>query len=284
MTDKIETTVPQAMIRLRGSSYCGPRELTAARLRLAQARPKDRRALGVASGRIAIHRVMRPGDQVTLDSLHFAVPRRLGERLDSTWLVFELEDTRLEPGENERNRVGYAYVHSAREIFSRCPQAPEDARAFQLADSSALVGRFALVMLTTNWPSPQETRAELRLWANPPSRHTRLSKYDHFKGARPIGGVAVYPDGKAYDGAADQRTTLDNPATELLDSTLYLGSPDPTDAVYTALRIQRISQSGFWGRFDGSDGLAVSIDSTIRSLGHARGVFCAIRLADTEDS
>ena len=88
----------------------------------------------------------------------------------------------------------------------------------------------------------------------------------------------------SYDGAADQRTTPDNPAAELLDSTLYLGSPDPTDAVYTALRIQRISQSGFWGRFDGSDGLAVSIDSTIRSLGHAQGVFCAIRLSDTDDS
>jgi hypothetical protein len=105
---------------------------------------------------------------------------------------------------------------------------------------------------------------------------------------RPLPGSAPnrwrcrLPGREAYDGAADQRTTPDNPTTELLDSTLYLGSPDPTDAVYTALRIERISHSGFWGRFDGSDGLAVSIDSTIRSLGHARGVFCAIRLADTE--
>ena len=43
-----------------------------------------------------------------------------------------------------------------------CSQVPEDARSFQLADSTALVGRFVLVMLTTNWPSPRETQAELR--------------------------------------------------------------------------------------------------------------------------
>jgi hypothetical protein len=73
----------------------------------------------------------------------------------------------------ERARLDYARVRAGRDV-----------------------GRFALVMLTTNWPSPQETRAELRLWANPPSRHTRLSKYGHYQGARPIGGVVVYPDGK----------------------------------------------------------------------------------------
>jgi hypothetical protein len=79
MADKIQVTVPQAMIHLRDvSSYRGPRELTAIRLRLAHARPKDHWALGAASGRIAIRRVMRPGNQVTLDSLHFALPRPQG--------------------------------------------------------------------------------------------------------------------------------------------------------------------------------------------------------------
>jgi len=158
-----------------------------------------------------------------------------------------------------------------------CGEAPAEARRFQLADSMAMVGRFDLVMVTTNWPSYAATRAELRLWANPPSRHQHLSQFGHFKGARPIAGVAVYADGKPYAGAAEKGADPDSPATELLDSTLYLGSPDPMDAVYTALRIERISPAGFWGRFDSSDGFQITIDSTGQALPEAAGFFCATR-------
>jgi hypothetical protein len=101
------------------------------------------------------------------------------------------------------------------------------------------------------------------------------------KGARPIAGAAKYPDGKLYNGAPGERTSMEYPATELLDSTLYLGSPDPTDAIYTALRIERISREGFWGRFHISDGLQITVDSSGQRLPEAAGVFCAIRNSGT---
>jgi len=132
-------------------------------------------------------------------------------------------------------------------------------------------------MVTTNRDSLETTRAQLQLWANLPSRHKRLAQYGHFKGARPIAGVAVFADGKAYGGAAEESTRPEDPATELLDSTLYLGSPDPTDAIYTALRIHRISSEGFWGRFGTSDGFQITIDSSGQTLPEAKGFFCAIR-------
>jgi hypothetical protein len=160
-------------------------------------------------------------------------------------------------------------------------EAPPKARGFQLADSLALVGRFDLVMVTTNWPSRRITRAELQLWPNPPSRHQRLLQFGHFKGARPIAGAATYPDGRPYSGAPGEHTSMENPATELLDSTLYLGSPDPTDAIYTALRIEQISPEGFWGRFDSSDGFQMTIDSSGQRLPEAAGVFCAVRSSKT---
>jgi hypothetical protein len=162
-----------------------------------------------------------------------------------------------------------------------CQTAPADARPFQLADSLALVGRFDLVMVTTNRPSRQVARADLQLWSNPSSRQQRLVQIGYGKGARPIAGVAKYPDGRSWNGAADQYTTVDNPATELLDSTLYLGSPDPTDAIYTALHLERISSTGFWGRFDTSDGFQITFDSTGQRLPEAAGIFCAIRASET---
>ena len=162
-----------------------------------------------------------------------------------------------------------------------CPEATADARAFRLGDSLALVGRFDLVMVTTNWPSRRVARAELQLWPNPAVRQQSLGRIGHRKGARPIAGAARYPDGKPWAGAPDENTTVDNPATELLDSTLYLGSPDPTDANYTALHLERISSGGFWGSFDTSDGFEITIDSTGQRLPEAAGVYCAVRSAES---
>ena len=167
------------------------------------------------------------------------------------------------------------------QVAGTCPEAPADARPFRLADSLALVGRYDLLMVTTNWPSRRVTRAEVELWPNPSSRRSALQRVGRYAGARPIAGVVRYSDGKAYDGASDEHTTAENPATELLDSTLYLGTPDAMDAIYTSLRLERISSLGFWGRFGTSSGFEVTIDSMGQRLPDAAGVFCAIRRSET---
>jgi hypothetical protein len=139
-----------------------------------------------------------------------------------------------------------------------------------------LPGSYDLMLVTTNRPSPV-TLAHLRLWPNPRERQARLGQLGYRRGARPIAGVTEYPGAAAYAGAADRWTTSDAPATELLDSVLYLGSPDPTDAIYTALHIERLSPAGFWGRFDSSEGFSIVVDSVGHELHPGVGLFCALR-------
>lgn len=182
-----------------------------------------------------------------------------------------------------RGAMGMALLSSCAAASTRSPRpdpchaVPTEARPFRPADSTALVGQFELVMVTENWPTRQVTRAELRLWPNPPVRHKQLARFGHRRGTRPIAGAAMYPGGQLYNGAPDDHTTAEYPAVELLDSTLYLGSPDPTDAIYTALHIERIDQTGFWGRFGTSEGFEITIDSSGQELPEAQGHFCATR-------
>jgi hypothetical protein len=156
---------------------------------------------------------------------------------------------------------------------------PPRARPFQLAEAPALIGKYRLTTVTTNWPDPiPPQQSQLELWTNAPERLAEVKNFGHRPGARPLAGVVTYDDGRNYVGTATDYTSAQNPAVELIDSTLYLGMPDWLDAVYTALHVRSVDASGFWGTFDGSDGFGITIDSLGRELPTAEGYFCAVRL------
>jgi hypothetical protein len=158
-------------------------------------------------------------------------------------------------------------------------ETPPAARPFQLAEAPALIGTYRLTTVIKNWPDPiPPQQSELQLWANVPERLGEVKKFGYRPGARPLAGVTTYADGLKYAGAATDHTSALYPAVELVDSTLYLGTPDAFDAVYTALHVRSVSATGFWGTFDGSDGFQITIDSLGRKLPTAEGYFCAERL------
>ncbi len=158
-------------------------------------------------------------------------------------------------------------------------EAPSGARPFELAEAQALIGTYRLTTVTTNWPDPvPPQQSQPQLWLNAPERLAEVNKFGYRPGARPLAGVAIYDDGRNYVGAATDQTSARSPAVELIDSTLYLGRPDWLDAVYTALHLRSASTTGFWGTFDGSDGLGITIDPLGRAIPTAAGYFCAERV------
>lgn len=72
---------------------------------------------------LVIERVMRPGDEYTLNGLHFQIPRREAADLSGRWLVVQTEELALDVPEEKRDQKGYAFAHSCRCIF-RDPAGP----------------------------------------------------------------------------------------------------------------------------------------------------------------
>ena len=104
-------------------------------------------------------------------------------------------------------------------------------RPFQLAEAPALFGRYRLTTVTTNWPDPiPPQQSKLVLWANAPERLVEVKRFGYRPGARPLAGVVTYDDGRNNVGSATDHTSAQYPAVELIDSVLYLGTPDGLDA------------------------------------------------------
>ena len=67
---------------------------------------------------VPVERVMRPREEYRLAGLSFQIPRNEGADLTKRWLVVETEETAIDLPDGERERKGYAYAHSCRNLFA----------------------------------------------------------------------------------------------------------------------------------------------------------------------
>lgn len=117
--DRIEVTVTKATIYISPACpYQGRREIASLRLSLATELEGSRWGIRWRSERALLGRIMSPGEEYALEGLHFAIPRDEAMDLIRHWLIFVIEGSVLDAGEEQR-RPGYCAAHSCRDIFSR---------------------------------------------------------------------------------------------------------------------------------------------------------------------
>ncbi len=118
--NSIEITVTNATIYISEKCpYQGRREVATIKFGLATGIAEKRWKTASRSESFAVGRVMSPGEEHTLTSLHFSIPKETSTDLSKHWFVVELEDVILDLGEEEKRRTGYSYAHSDRSIFSQ---------------------------------------------------------------------------------------------------------------------------------------------------------------------
>jgi hypothetical protein len=115
LPDHIEVNVAKAVIRI--SNHCpykGERILDAISFGLATDTTNKRWVIVATSEKSYVARIMSPGDEYTLTSLKFSIPKK---ELDLTKhrLVVQLDDNIP----NEPQVKGTAYAHSRHDIFSK---------------------------------------------------------------------------------------------------------------------------------------------------------------------
>jgi hypothetical protein len=113
--DGLNVFIRRATVRVRDMGfYAGPRHISTLRVGLGYGDRRDRWGMQTRSEPVRIDRVLSPGDEITLDSMHVWVPdARTGEELRRSWIIFEMEETQT--GENGRTPgPGWAYAHGLR--------------------------------------------------------------------------------------------------------------------------------------------------------------------------
>jgi hypothetical protein len=111
----LDVFIRRATVQLRGKGGDdGPRHLRALTLGLGYGEVARRWGMRTRSQPVRIDRVMVPGDEVTLDSLHGFVPSdHTGEALRRTWIIFEMESLRTGP-DAPPGATGTSYAHAPR--------------------------------------------------------------------------------------------------------------------------------------------------------------------------
>jgi len=115
----VEVYVERALVYV--SEHCpyqGRRFVRTISVGLATTTPRGRWDTENRSLPVFVEREMRPREEYRLAGLHLRIPRSEGADLSKRWLVVEAEDLALDLPENDRDREGYAFAHSRRNIFA----------------------------------------------------------------------------------------------------------------------------------------------------------------------
>jgi hypothetical protein len=112
-SDRVNVLVSRATLRLRNvGQYRGPRRVTGLRLALGEGNTGSNWRRTNESEPVPIDRVVRPGEEVTLDSLILQIPlRRPLPDMGRRWIVFEIGEAREAAG---GGTLGSSYAHSQR--------------------------------------------------------------------------------------------------------------------------------------------------------------------------
>jgi len=117
--NSIEVSLSKAVIRVgTHCPYKGRREFAALQFMLATTRPDGRWKLDLKSQPYLVKRIMIPGDEYSLGSLHFSIPKDETTDLSQRWFVVQMEDLALDLPKDE-DPAGFAFAHSSRDIFTQ---------------------------------------------------------------------------------------------------------------------------------------------------------------------
>ena len=117
--DSIEVDLTKADIRI--STHCpykGRRDFAALQFGLAKNVEDDKWDIASASQKFVVERIMSPGEEYSLGSIHFSIPKEPGVDLSERWLVAQLDDITLDTADGKPSR-GAAFVQSCKDIFSK---------------------------------------------------------------------------------------------------------------------------------------------------------------------
>lgn len=113
----IEVSLSKAVIRIsQHCPYKGRREFAALSFRLATNTPEGRWHTVFKSQKFFVNRIMSPGDEYSLDSINFSIPKEETTDLSQHWFVAQMDDLVLDDPRGGPSE-GFAFAHSCRDIF-----------------------------------------------------------------------------------------------------------------------------------------------------------------------
>jgi hypothetical protein len=116
--NSIEVTISSASVSLRNyGTYEGRRQLSFINIGLASVSETGKWKVIAHGFAIPVGETMKPGDKYRADErMRFTLPRDGSVDLTKCWLVVEMGELTLDP--SDEDKVGYAFAHSDRSIFS----------------------------------------------------------------------------------------------------------------------------------------------------------------------
>lgn len=122
----VEVSVEKARVYV--SEHCpyqGRRLVNTLVVGLATTTPRGAWEIENRSLPLPVERVLRPREEYRLASLHFQIPRSAGTDLTKRWLIVETEEISLDVPDNDRDKKGYHFAHSRRNLFANPFEEPE---------------------------------------------------------------------------------------------------------------------------------------------------------------
>ena len=113
--DGLGMFIRRATVRVRDMGhYAGPRHISTLRVGLSYGDRRGRWGMHGRSEPVRIDRVLSPGDEITLDSVHVFIPdERKGDDLRRSWIIFQMEEIQTAEG-GRTPGPGWAYAHGLR--------------------------------------------------------------------------------------------------------------------------------------------------------------------------
>lgn len=115
--NSIEVSLSKSIVRISGHcSYKGDREFAALSFTLATETPEGRWRPAFKSRKLMVGRIMAVGDEYSLGSIHFSIPKGETTDLSKHWIVAQMDDHIYDLPKDEPVE-GVAYARSCKDIF-----------------------------------------------------------------------------------------------------------------------------------------------------------------------
>lgn len=118
--NSIEISLSKAVIRI--SEHCpykGRRDFTALGMILATDGPNGKADKRLKSQKHIVGRIMYPGDEYSLGTVNFSIPKEETTDLSKHWLVIYMDELVLDHPKKQEPMQGFSLAISCRDIFSQ---------------------------------------------------------------------------------------------------------------------------------------------------------------------
>ncbi|MGI8786818.1 MAG: hypothetical protein ACR2HG_03520 [Pyrinomonadaceae bacterium] len=119
LSDSIEVSLTKADVCLiENPIYKGSRNFVYLKFDLATTTDGGKWKIIERSKEFSVNKIMNPGDDYSIKTAFFSIPKDEATDLSKYWIVVEIGDSLLYPIDDEPVE-GFAYAHSFRDIFTR---------------------------------------------------------------------------------------------------------------------------------------------------------------------